>query len=215
VKQIVKRPEPANLTAYRHVANSDYDGYRQKDELRNSLVAEQGALCCYCMGRIEPAWGKMKIEHWRSQEHYELDRLSYWNLLGGCMGGEGQPRRKQHCDTHKGDSDLQYNPADPAHHVETRILYLADGTIQANDAVFDGQINNVLNLNLEHLKNGRKSVLTGVLEWWRTERDRLHKAPSKARLKQELDQRTGGVGPYHPFCHVAVWWLQQKLAGMP
>lgn len=215
MKQIVKRQEPASLVAYRHVAGSNYDGYHQKDELKNSLVAEQGALCCYCMGRIEPAWGKMKIEHWRSQQHYELDQLRYWNLLAGCMGGEGQPYRKQHCDTHKGDADLQYNPADPDHHVETRILYLADGTIQANDAAFNEQLNNVLNLNLQHLKNSRKSVLTGILEWWRDERDRLHRVPSKARIQQELDRRTGGIGPYRPFCHVAVWCLQQKLAGMP
>jgi uncharacterized protein (TIGR02646 family) len=214
VKEIVKRTEPADLTAYRQVAGSNYDGYQQKDELRNSLAAEQGALCCYCMGRIEPEWDEMKIEHWRSQTKYPADQLTYLNLLGGCMGGQGQPYRKQHCDTHKGDADLQYNPADPAHHVETRILYLADGTIQANDAVFDKQLNDVLNLNLELLKNSRKSVLTAILEWWRDERDRLHRAPSKARIQEELDQRTGGVGGHSPFCQVAVWWLEQKLAGM-
>lgn len=214
MKQIVKHVEPASLIAYRHVADSNYDGYQQKDDVRNSLAAEQGAICCYCMGRIEPEWGEMKIEHWRSQTRYPADQLSYQNLLGGCMGGEGQPYREQHCDTRKGDADLKYNPADPGHHVETRILYLADGTIQASDAVFDEQLNSILNLNLQRLKNSRKSVLTAILEWWRAERDRLHRSPSKTRIQQELDRRTGNVGAHFPFCQVAVWWLQQKLAGM-
>ena len=79
----------------------------------------------------------MKIEHWQCQARYPAEQLNYRNLLGACLGGDGQPPHLQHCDTRKGDRDLQWNPADPAHHIETRVRYELDGTIRSDDAVFD------------------------------------------------------------------------------
>lgn len=211
MRQIVKLAEPASLTAYRHTADCDYDGYREKDELRNRLAAEQGGLCCYCMGRIEPDWDSMKIEHWRSQSRFPADQLRYRNLLGGCLGGEGRPPRLQHCDTRKGDETLRWNPADPAHHIETRIAYASDGTIRSGDRTFDRQLNNVLNLNLPHLKNSRRGVLTGVLDWWKMEKSRHHRPPSRRRIEREINNLTHCAASYSPFCQVAVWWLRQRL----
>jgi uncharacterized protein (TIGR02646 family) len=214
VRQITKQPEPASLTTHRLTPHCDYDNYRQKDELREALVGEQGALCCYCMGRIRADWGFMKIEHWRSQERYEGDQLKYWNLLGGCKGGEGQPRHLEHCDTRKGDADLQWNPADPAHHIETRISYALDGTIRSGDLVFNQQLNDVLNLNLPQIKNNRKGVLSALLEWWRREKDRLRAPVPRVHIEREIEEWTRSAGDLTPYCQVAVWWLQQKLAGM-
>ena len=42
----------------------------------------------------------------------------------------GSRAHLQHCDTRKGDRDLQWNPADPAHHIETRVRYELDGSIR-------------------------------------------------------------------------------------
>ena len=106
MRPIVKRPEPVSLTAHRKKPYSDYDNYQAKDNLRQALVTEQQGLCCYCMGRIRPVPASMKIEHWRCQKHYRGEQLKYRNLLGACLGGHGQPARLQHCDTRKGDSDL-------------------------------------------------------------------------------------------------------------
>jgi hypothetical protein len=47
-------------------------------------------------------------------------QLEYKNLLGACQGGEGQKPNKQHCDTKKGNIDLTFNPADPAHDLESK-----------------------------------------------------------------------------------------------
>jgi uncharacterized protein (TIGR02646 family) len=214
VRQIVKRQEPASLTAHRLTPHSDYDNYRAKDELRGALVGEQGGLCCYCMERIRADAQSTKIEHWRSQANYPEDQLKYLNLLGGCKGGDGKPLDLQHCDTRKGDADIQWNPADPTHHIETRITYALDGSIRANDPGFDAQLNDVLNLNLPRIKNNRKSVLTALLDWWRRERNRLRAPVPKLHIEREIGHRTRSAGDLTPYCQVAVWWLQEKLARM-
>jgi len=160
------------------------------------------------MTRIKIDAGAMKIEHWKSQVSAPTQQLNYRNLLGGCKGGEGQPGHLQHCDTRKGDRDLLWNPADPEHHIETRLGYEFDGTIRANDDVFDRQLNEVLNLNLPLIKNNRSGVLTALLHWWRVERP-----VPRARIEREIRERTTGVS-LTPYCQVAVWWLRQKLASM-
>jgi hypothetical protein len=71
-------------------------------------------------GRVRNGPTTMKIEHWQCRSRYDDQQLNYRNLLGACLGGHGQPLHLQHCDTRKGDSDLQWNPADAAHHIETR-----------------------------------------------------------------------------------------------
>ena len=214
MRQIVKQQEPASLTAHRQTPHSNYDNYPAKEELRAALAGEQGALCCYCMGRIRPDLASMKIEHWQSQTNHPDDQLTYQNLLGGCKGGEGQPVKQQHCDTRKGNADLRWSPADPTHHVETRIDYGVDGTIRANDAEFDAQLNDVLNLNLPQIKNNRKSVLSALLDWWKAEKARLKASVPKEGIEREIKRWTHPEHELIPYCQVAVWWLNQKLARM-
>lgn len=208
---ITKGAEPPSLTSHRQTAQCDYDNFQDKPALRHALVTEQRGLCCYCMGRIHNGPGTMKIEHWQCQSRYGADQLSYRNLLGACLGGDGQPPNLQHCDTRKGDLDLQWNPADPAHHVETRLRYEVDGSIRSDEPAFDDQLSTMLNLNLPRLKNNRRSVLTAVLDWWKHEKERLHGPVSRARFERERRQR---VDECQPYCQVAVWWLDQRLAGM-
>lgn len=95
----------------------------------------------------------MKIEHWRCQTRYPGRQLNYKNLLGACLGGHGKPSHLQHCDTRKGDLDLRWNPADPAHHIETRVKYELDGTIRSIDPRFNSELETVLNLNTPKIKN--------------------------------------------------------------
>jgi len=209
VKAITKGPEPTSLKAHRLSPNSNYDNYAGKDDLRHALVTEQRGLCCYCMCRIRNQSTAMKIEHWQCQAHHTAEQLAYRNLLGACLGGHGQPGHLQHCDTKKGDLDLRRNPADPAHRIEARVRYEPDGTIRADEASFDNHLNDVLNLNLARIKNNRRSVLTALLEWWRTSK----RPVPRARIKREIAKRTNTAGALTPYCQVAVWWLRAKLAG--
>ena len=214
MKGITKGPEPASLTTHRKTPHSDYDNYAAKDHLRHALVTEQRGLCCYCMSRIRDVPETMKIEHWRCQVHHSGEQLIYRNLLGACLGGHGQPAHSQHCDTRKGNRDLEWNPADSAHHIETRVWYELDGSIHAYDAVFDGQLNDVLNLNLRKLKNNRKGVVDAVLCWWKREKARIGGPVPRDRIVQKRNQHIESDGELTPYCQVAVWWLEERLARM-
>jgi uncharacterized protein (TIGR02646 family) len=214
VRQIGKNAEPASLTAHRQTPHCDYDNYGPKDDLRHALVTEQRGLCCYCMSRVHNGPTTMKIEHWRCQSRHPAEQLNYRNLLGACLGGDGQPPHLQHCDTRKGDRDLQWNPADATHHIETRVRYELDGSIHANDAVFNDQLHQVLNLNLPLLKNNRKGILDAILDWLKREKARIGGPVPHERLVRERDKHIAGNGAMAPFCPVAVWWLGQMLMRM-
>lgn len=206
MRVITKGREPQSLTTHR-ASHGCYDNYQDRAALRNALVIEQRGLCCYCMGPIRPNANDMKIEHWRCQARYPEEQLNYCNLLAACLGGEGQPRKLQHCDTRKQDLDLLWNPADPDHAIEARVRYLDDGTIASNDEVFDTQLNEVLNLNLDILKNNRKYVLDSLLFWWRKQR----RPVPRRRIERKLNEYANGNGELTPYCQVAVWWLWRKL----
>ena len=213
MRAITKGVEPASLTTHRRLSYSYYDNYKEMDELRDALVREQRGLCCYCMGQISSDETTMKVEHWRCQSRYPCKQLDYCNLLGACLGGEGQPPRFQHCDTRKRNKDLRWNPADPTHDIETLLLYTADGSIESDDAVFNSQLNEVLNLNLSLLMTQRKLVLDAILEWWEYEKEQ---GPvSRERFEQKRDQWAGGAGVLQPYCRVVVWWLDQHLKSIP
>ena len=214
MRTITKGPEPRSLTAHRLGLHCDYDNYGDKAALRKALVTEQRGLCCYCMGRIRDDPASMKIEHWRCQAHHSAEQLQYRNLLGACLGGEGQPPCRQHCDTRKGDRDLRWNPADPDHRVAARVCYKADGRIGSHEDAFDTELNDVLNLNLALLRNARRAVRDGILDWWQREKLRLRGPVPRTRFERERDRRIGGTGELPPYCQVAVWWLDQRLARM-
>ena len=209
MRAITKGSEPTSLTTHRRTPHGDYENYHDKETLRDLLATEQRGLCCYCMGRIRS--DSMKVEHWRCQSQFPREQLDYRNLLGACQGGEGQPRSRQHCDTRKRDSDLRWNPADRSHAIEARIYYQADGGIRSNDADFDAQLDDVLNLNLAVLKTSRRRIRERILDWWKLERQRLRGPLPIERLKKERERCIGGAGDLEPFCQVAVWWIDQRL----
>ena len=218
MRTIVKGAEPRSLTEHRLTPHSDYNNYTGKNALRAALVAEQQGLCCYCMGRIRNEPRKMKVEHWHCQANYPGEQFVYRNLLGACPGGEGGLPQHQHCDTRKGDLNLLWNPAESAHNVQVWINYLPDGTIKSNNAGFDGQLNEVLNLNYSWLKNRRKGVLDSILKWWRIERKRWRQGRQSVprhRLEREIANRSVPSGDLAPYNHVAIWWLEKVLMGMP
>ncbi|OGQ91207.1 MAG: hypothetical protein A2289_18165 [Deltaproteobacteria bacterium RIFOXYA12_FULL_58_15] len=214
MRPITKGTEPPSLTAHRQTAHCDYDNYPDKDALRHSLVTEQRGLCCYCMSRIHDGPDTMKIEHWHCQHNHPAEQLSYRNLLGACVGGQGKPPSLQHCDTCKGDRNLRWNPAEPSHHIETRVRYEIDGSIRSDDTVFDAQLDDVLNLNLRVLKNNRKAIWDAIAAWWTSEKARLRGPVPRSRFEGERDRRIVGNGELEPYSQVAVWWLDQRLARM-
>lgn len=213
MRAIQKGPEPRSLTEHRASGNADYvpdyGNYTRVDELRKSLVAEQGAICCYCLQRIRPNEDEMKVEHWHCQSDFANEQLDYANMLGACIGGEGRPRKLQHCDTRKGNSPLSRNPANPLHRIESFIRFLGDGTIESPDAALNAELNTVLNLNLDWQKENRKAVLDGFLEAIAKHQGAFTR---KVLLRWIAQWNGGDGGVREPYCHVVVFWLTKKLA---
>jgi uncharacterized protein (TIGR02646 family) len=213
VRSIIKNREPNSLAQHRCQAHADYDNMpeKQKQELREQLATEQGYICSYCMQRIRADSDSMKIEHWHCQTRYPAEQLDYGNLLGVCLGNEHQIKKKQHCDTHKGNLDLSRNPSNPLHNVEVMVQYLGDGSIKSKAPVFDTELEKVINLNHPKLKNNRKAVLDSFKKWLDTrigkkELERLF----LERLIREWSDPFGGK--LKPYCMVVVGYLRKRLA---
>jgi uncharacterized protein (TIGR02646 family) len=209
MKQIRKKSEPSSLTKHRKTANADYDNYPEKDELRTHLYSEQRGICCYCLGKIIPEVKYMKIEHFKCQNNYPLDKLKYANLLGACKGGEGQPLELQHCDTYKGSKELNYYPPSRDYAIENSIFYGNDGTIGSTTNDLNTEINEVLNLNIVYLKNNRKAVLDGFKDSLQKHKGELRRSTLERWLNDwQGDSHTDNLKPY---CMVIVYWLQKRL----
>jgi uncharacterized protein (TIGR02646 family) len=213
MRRIKKAKEPKVLAQYRATAAATYNGFQTAQRtqiLRESLLSDQGGICCYCMQRIYPNEDAMKVEHWRSQRRFPDYQLDYSNMLAACMGNEGEPEEEQHCDTRKGNKDLARNPADPDDRIEDFIQYLGDGTIVSNDPDLNEQLGeDVLNLNRALFISNRLSVL-----------DAFHQSlPGNRTLtkgelrKMEKDWGSGAAGvELKPFCGVVVYWIRKRLA---
>jgi uncharacterized protein (TIGR02646 family) len=209
MRAFTKTNEPASLVQHRCTVHADYENYADKDTLRQSLASEQRGLCCYCLSRIHPVTGGLKIEHWHCQDNYPSEQLDYANLLGACLGNEGQSPLRQHCDTLKGNRNLSRNPANPAHQVDQFIHFEGDGTITSNDMMFNTELNDVLNLNAKFLKNNRKATLD-ALKTMLDKRGNLAR-PTLERWLREWNGETH-PGDLEPFCQVVIYWLRKRLA---
>lgn len=211
MRNIAKGPEPESLAVHRARDHSDYDNYREKQELSESLVREQRGLCCYCMCRIVPVELQMKIEHWRSQRRYPFEQLTYTNLLGACKGGEkpnpdDERDVDRHCDTSKGDMDLTLNPA--IEDVEATISYLKDGRIRSSHQAFDAELSSVLNLNTFAMVNRRKAVINSFLRL-------VPKRQDMSRQEwEELARDWNGEGHddlLRDYYSVVVFWIKKYM----
>lgn len=160
---IQKGKEPASLTAYKKQAHAYYDECN-KDDIRENLLREQGYLCAYCMRRIEKE--KMKIEHWDPEDNLtELERLDYSNMLGVCLGHmNGQKKKDDTCDTHKGNVRIIVDPRDSR--TLSEIKYRSkSGEIYSENEDIQKDLNETLNLNSEghRLPQNRKEKLNAVI----------------------------------------------------
>lgn len=209
MKKIIKQSEPRSLIEHRSQANANYDNYPEKDDLRKSLLKEQGYICCYCMSRIK--LDEMKIEHWQPQTKYTSRQLDYKNLLGACMGNQGARPQNQHCDTRKGDSEITINPIEGDKNCENLIKYRPDGKIYSDDLSVNNDLNETLNLNLGFLKKNRKDALDVVIR--KLDEKFSNKTWAKITVQKELDKLNtkDENGFYDVYCQFIVSYLKSKL----
>lgn len=175
---IKKGNPPGSLILYRKQKHAYYGGYKEKDDIREQLLREQGYLCAYCMRRISK--DQMKIEHWYPESHMTDDEcLDYYNMLGCCPGhNDGEDGSKDTCDTRKGDIVIGIDPRKPEHisridyesksgkitsdEQEMKVNFVsADGRAFSDITTFKKDLTVTLNLNspAHHLPENRKQAL--------------------------------------------------------
>jgi len=208
------------------------DNRLPREELKKSLLQEQGYLCAYCMSRITEE--SMSVEHWRPQkpkpengtlspEEQEENRklsIDYKNMLAVCSGNEGKNPHEQHCDTRKGNKTLKYNPSDRSHHAKLQISYLfSSGKIESGDPEFCLQLGNdtgdegILNLNYNLLRNNRLEVIKSINKAL----SRLKGSASKAVLLKMLNDWSmpDSSGKFKPYAGVAIYFLEKRIRKLP
>lgn len=215
---IEKNSEPRELTEAKRKGLQAYDAMSSdtKKSIKEALLHEQGFLCAYCMQRVDLK--SSTIEHFIPQnptngEANDALSIDYNNMLAVCGGNTQIAKRKNDliCDKHRGNTFLTADPRNI--HIIEKISYRDDGTIYSTDANIKRDLNETLNLNCETalLKQNRKSVLDAVKS------EILKKCLDKTISKRQLENillkmREARNGKYIPFCGIAIWYLQKKLA---
>jgi len=217
MKAITKGNEPASLTEHRANQPAYYSNL-PKDETRNSLLTEQGYICCYCMRRI-PESGKIvgsKIEHFLCQDEHSQEQLNYGNMLLACLGNEGSAKHLQTCDTKKGNQTLSYNPSNQARNIETLVKYKSNGEIYSSDDTLNTELETILNLNIPSLKANRQVIFVEVQNRIRN-KVKQHKTNALQKRFLELEKRKWlnlVDGKYKENCMVGVYVIDKKLSKM-
>ena len=212
MRQIKKGKEPRQWQEHRSTPGASYDPAKgsgptaeAKQALREALVKEQGHLCCYCMARIHPAQDGMKVEHWAAQSTSSGQDMAYSNLLGACRGGEKNPPEGQHCDTAKGNQTLHIHPADPGNDCSVFFGYASTGAIEGRTEEAKEDMR-TLNLNTTRLVQARKEVLSSLLAWFESPKNR-GRSVSKSELLRKMRSHDDTSEKLEPFRQVAIYWL--------
>ncbi|WP_414529720.1 retron system putative HNH endonuclease [Nodularia chucula] len=214
MKRIIKGAEPPCLLKYRQIDGANYEGYSPKKPLKEALLTEQGYICCYCMRRI--SIDNMEIEHnkARNKNCYPELQLDYKNLLASCTGNRGKGLKNFHCNARKGYYEgknnickINLNPADSKRNCEHYIKYSANGEIlsTSDDETINHELNEILNLNLQTLKDNRKTAFFTVIN--ALKKKFSNKTWSKEAIQKKVEELSSkdAEGKYSPYCQYIAW----------
>ena len=166
MKHIVKQSEPSEFIEWKGMESEDwkptYDALRGSKTgkiVKDSIIREQGGLCCYCERRIDES--NSHIEHFRPQSVFTNESLEYGNMLCSCFR-EVKKGTELHCGHLKGewfDENLLISPLDSI--CESRFAFELDGRMmqsKTDDTAAQTTIER-LGLNAGKLIAKRKALL--------------------------------------------------------
>lgn len=210
MKYIKKSEEPESFTVWKKLTNEDWqpswDNFSkpQKTDVHDSLLQEQGFICCYCGRRITKDISH--IEHLKPRYPYTELALEYTNMLASCQK-ERERKEPLHCGSKKDhwyDEDLMVSPINA--NCKEFFKYTDDGQILATNnskkqLAAETTIDK-LGLNIDKLKDLRAKALEPILEIINTitEED-----------KQDLILGFGEAdskGHYEEFCAAIIYLLK-------
>ncbi len=209
---IRKGQEPESLTKYRKSKFAYFDGYKEKDDIRRSLLKEQGCLCAYCMRRIDMEY--MKIEHWYPEDRLsDSERLDYGNMLGACPGHiDGTKGADDTCDTHKGNAVITVNPQDLS--TLKKIKYRSStGEIYSEDETIQKDLDQTLNLNNERhlLKINRKAALDAAMSQMMKLQRKGNWNRKQLEVMKRQYEKTDSDGRKKEYAGIVLWYLDKRL----
>lgn len=200
MKHIVKQEEPQGFVTWKVGGqNRTYRGlnrnYRIKSVLRNSILEEQGYICCYCERELKD--NDRHIEHFKPKDSNKFPQLQleYSNLFCSCQVNleKGEPL---HCGNSKGnwfDEAFLISPLDP--NCESRFKYTFDGQILPNDENDDGAKITIEKLNLNEIGNLRK----GAIEPFLNLNDEMTDDELSNFIEGYLKEKVDNDGKYNEF----------------
>lgn len=224
MRQIKKESEPAFFSIWKEDFRTaqgrepEYDDLvktREYFRLKESLLKEQGYICCYCEKQIGQR--NCNIEHYmpRHPDSRELTpkecalcreaQLTYTNLFVSCGGDEAYSR--DHCN-HKKDNWFSFQDCisllDPR--ISQVLGYKLDGSIFVADPGAREMINH-LNLSSYVLEEQRKAALDTVLEVEFEDEDLLNDREYVEALIEDYDNMQDGK--YAEFCSMITYCLRK------
>lgn len=213
MKYIQKSEEPESFTAWKKLANDDWnpswDDLRkpQKTYVHNSLLQEQGFICCYCGRQINDE--NSHIEHLQPRTTYPQLALNYTNLLTSCQKDTVR-NEPLHCGKKKDkwyDEKLMVSPLNI--NCGEYFRYTEDGQILSTEITDKKSAANTtidqLGLNIDKLKKMRSQAIAAILEGFEEltddERQKLFQAFCQPNAK----------GQYEEFCAAIAYIIKQYI----
>jgi len=226
MKFIEKGQEPLSLSVFieKEQQANIHPSYGNLDkevinDLNDSLLKEQGYLCCYCMEEI--GLNSLRREHFLPQSRFKSEELNYANIFAACHFSSGLPPDQQHCDIKKGNLLIPQYILDPK--CSDYFRYNRSGEIlpYGDFKRYQDYYNNfhklnpeqqailstieILNLNAERLKTKRQYFILPLLQ--------NINGFSKVQIEQKIEdyKTTDRFGKLKRFCGVAIYLLEEYL----
>jgi uncharacterized protein (TIGR02646 family) len=163
MRHIQKRTEPKEFTDWKAHANEDWQptyehlSGDEKKAVYESLLAEQGHICCYC--ERELAQNDYHIEHLNPQHLGAGDDLQYANFICSCLNqtAKGVPL---HCGKLKDDKLLRIHPLQED--CQSKFTFTVLGEIDGVDKDAKDTIK-ILGLDIDKLTDMRKVAVEPFL----------------------------------------------------
>lgn len=169
MKRIIKNKSPEKFETWKTNKTRTWKTFKRNSEIkhlvRNSLLNEQGYICCYCGKKIENN-ELSTIEHLKCKDNYKNLEMDYNNLLISCNGGREERSIRDEffplsCDAHKDNDNIEVTPLDI--NCEEEFLYSDSGEIIGRSDKAERTIEK-LNLNNSNLIHLRKAALEPFVE---------------------------------------------------
>lgn len=217
MRLIRKTAAPSSFQKYIKKATAAYLEIDKdvKDELLASLVAEQNGICAYCQQVLVE--GKITIEHHCERsicngKNGTIDRqLDYTNLFAVCLGKRGI-NNEFHCDTQKATFSIanglpiEFLPTTAAH-IST-IRYATTGRINSTNESFKDEVDRILNLNIDYLKDARKKKWLLFFKNSLNKKGIVNKKKMKKLIEADLAMKNGKF--INPFVGLSEY-MQRKF----